>query len=252
MRNILVLDSETTGLEPPEDEVIEIGCVLWNIRTRSILESYSALVPRTPPNRGNPAEPFNGISAAVLDEVVSTDRSLVWSIVEDMARRADAVVAHSAAFDRKFVEHARAGEVEHLLRLPWICTLEDVVWPMTPPSSLGQAGSGSLVKLALGHGVAVVSAHRAIHDCLLIVRVLEQVEDVDQRLEEALIRSQRPKDTFVAMVERERNNELKVLGFHWERDKGYWWRHCAVEDAEKFPFEVCFERDYLAQQESTA
>ena len=239
MGNVLVLDVETTGLEPPEAKVIEIGAVLWNIKHRAILECYSALIPYPE----NPAEPFNAISVALLSE--QPDRP-EWVIahIEDMAERCDAVVAHSAQFDKKF---CAAMPIPKLDELPWICTLEDVEWPKAAKLTLGRAGSGSLVRLAINHGVAVTNAHRSIHDCLLLVRLFETVADIDERLEEGLKHAQLPKASFVATVPFEKNNEVKQAGFHWDREKEIWHRHMAIEDAEALSFTVVFEEDYWKQ-----
>lgn len=239
MRNVLIFDTETTGLEPPEAETIELGAVLWNLREYSIVECYTTVIARTPPNIGNPAEPFNGIKSGLLKEAV-TPRDVAWSRFADVASNADAVVAHSASFDRKFCD-AEAHEGHPMRSMPWICTLEDVDWPCVTRLALGRAGSGSLVRLALAHGVAVVSAHRSIHDCLLLARLFESIENMSDRLEAALVRSQRPKDTFIAMVPREFNDELKVAGFHWDGARRVWWRYMAVEDADKLAFPVAFE-----------
>lgn len=245
IQNVLITDCETTGLEPPEARVIEIGAVLWNVELRAIVDCHTALIF----NQTNDAEPFNGISPKLLHG--SGDEDITWAIVEDMAARADAVIAHSAAFDRKFVEAARLGEVEHLLRLPWICTLEDVDWPNVRRPELGRAGSGSLIRLALSHGVAVTSAHRSIHDCLLLARIFEAVPDVAERLEVGLERAMRPKANFIAMVPMENNSEVKLAGFHWDRDREVWHRYCAIEDAEQFGFDVVYEDQYWAQREAT-
>ena len=34
---ILILDTETTGLDDNKDEVIEIGCILFHVSSRSVL-----------------------------------------------------------------------------------------------------------------------------------------------------------------------------------------------------------------------
>lgn len=244
MKNVLILDCETTGLQPPEAVTIEIGCILWNIEHHSILECYSALIP----HHENPAEPYNGISVGLLGEVPNRP---AWNIahVNDMAERADAVIAHSATFDKKFCD---AIPIPKLTNMPWICTLEDVEWPKATKLSLGRAGSGSLVRLALMHGVAVTSAHRSIHDCLLLTRLFEAVPDIDERLEAGLIHAQLPKASFVATVPYERNAEVKLAGFHWDGDKQIWHRYMAVDDAEELAFPVVFEEDYWEQQRQGA
>jgi DNA polymerase III epsilon subunit-like protein len=42
--NALILDVETTGLDPAKDRLIEVGAVLWNVEHRAIVEVYSGLM----------------------------------------------------------------------------------------------------------------------------------------------------------------------------------------------------------------
>ena len=44
-RSLLILDVETTGLEPPQAELCEIGAVLFSVPQRSILQQLSFLLP---------------------------------------------------------------------------------------------------------------------------------------------------------------------------------------------------------------
>jgi DNA polymerase-3 subunit epsilon len=93
------------------------------------------------------------------------------------------------------------------------------------------------VSIALAHGVAVTSAHRAINDCLLLARLLERVdEDVDDLLHLALQRASRPKAEFIARTAYKDKDLVKAAGFHWNGT--VWSRYMAVEDAEKLPFDV--------------
>jgi DNA polymerase-3 subunit epsilon len=226
MKAVLVLDLETSGLDPATHQIIELGHVLWSVEHRTILECYSSLLAA----ESNGAERFNGIPEAVLSE--ADDPYIAWEITAQAAARADCVLAHSAQFDRGFAEAARMSyeAVERVLGLPWICTMEDALWPQTPASR-------SLVSIALAHGVAVTSAHRAINDCLLLARLLERMgDDVEPFLEIALGRSLRPKKEFIARTPYEQKDEVKAAGFHWNGT--VWSRYMAVEDADQLPFAV--------------
>lgn len=226
MRNVLIFDCETTGLDRQSGRIIEIGYCLWSVEYRGIVECYSSLLPC----EGNEAQAFNGISTELLLTAPIADAyPLVMSLVLDAAQRADAVVAHQADFDREFAEHegfAFAGR-------PWICTREDLEWP-------GELTTRHLVNIALAHGVAVTSAHRAIHDVLLLTRLFERVPDIDQRLEAALVLAQRPKAHFIAQIGFEQNDEVKKRGFRWNGN--CWSRYMAVEDAVTLPFTAVQEQ----------
>lgn len=222
MSNVLILDTETTDFEPSKGSLIEIGAVLWSIQHRSIVEVYSGLSYATE----NPAESANGIPAALLRECDPVHPLAPVMLVDQMTDRAAFIVAHNAAFDRRWVEPAG---FDRLNGLPWVCTIEDIEWPR--PSS-----GRSLTAIALAHSVAVVSAHRAIHDCLLLARLFEAVSDIGARLDAALDHAMLPKAEILSLAPYEDREVVKAHGFHWDPARKVWHRRMAIADAEKLPF----------------
>jgi len=63
IEKILILDTETTGLDENKDEVIEIGCILFDVSFKCVLSQVSFLFPVN----NNEAEHINGISAEVTN-----------------------------------------------------------------------------------------------------------------------------------------------------------------------------------------
>ena len=63
IQSVLILDTETTGLNEKEDELIEIGCILFHVPSKSVLSQVSFLLPV----RSNKAEEINGISPATTN-----------------------------------------------------------------------------------------------------------------------------------------------------------------------------------------
>ena len=45
IEKILILDTETTGLDENKDEVIEIGCILFDVSFKCVLSQVSFLLP---------------------------------------------------------------------------------------------------------------------------------------------------------------------------------------------------------------
>jgi DNA polymerase-3 subunit epsilon len=225
MKVVMIADLETAGLDRDSDEVIELGYVLWSVEQRCLVECYSALLL----GEGNAAEIFNAIPPAA--RALGTDPEIAWTIAGQAAQQADLVLAHQADFDRAFVarEAVRFDGARELLGPTWVCTIEDFVWPV-------QSAYRNLVGIALAHGVAVTSAHRAVNDCLLLARLLERLDDAEDRLHLALQRASRPKAEFLARTGYAQKDLVKAAGFHWNGT--VWSRYMAVEDAEKLPFEV--------------
>lgn len=231
MKNVLILDTETDGIDPETNRVLEVGAVLYSLEHATILGCYSALIK----GEGNAAEHVNRIPpAALIDARAPND---VWAVVDRWARKADAFVAHNAAFDRGFTP-AQVASV-----LPWICTCHDIEWPgskVSSPIDGARTRPGvSLVATALEHGVGVASAHRAITDCLLLARLFERVHEMGHDVPAMLARGLRPKARFVVAdsnFDEKRNALAKAAGFRWE--KPHWVRTMAIEDADTLPFAV--------------
>lgn len=216
---LLVIDSETTGVDPSKHQAIEWAGALWSTDHGSLIGAFSFIVKAD----SNAAEHVNHIPAAMLNEhgVERTDaagRVAVWM------HRCDVVLAHSAAFDASFLPPEVSG-----LR-PWVCTCDDVEWPGP------QGTSKSLVALCLERGVGVASAHRALTDVILLVRLLERVREGGCNIEAMIRHAMRPKMRYAAVTVRfdaALNERLKAAGFRWSPDRREWWRRCFVDDVER-------------------
>ena len=52
---LLIIDTETTGLDPEKDRCLEVGAILFDVSARSVLAQQSFLLPV----ESNAAEPIN-------------------------------------------------------------------------------------------------------------------------------------------------------------------------------------------------
>jgi DNA polymerase-3 subunit epsilon len=217
IETLLILDTETTGIDPARDRIVEVGAVLWSVAHSCTLATWSELVV----GEGNPAEAVNRIPAAALPRGVALKAAL--STLKALAARADLAVAHNAAFDRAFL-----GDD---LGLPWVCSMEDVAWPRT-------SGGRSLAVIALAHDVGIVTAHRALADCLILARLFERVGELGCDVQQLIQQGMRPKVLFQAMVSYADRDQAKSAGFTWDADGKRWVRRLAPEDAQQLPFRV--------------
>ena len=121
MTIIRVIDLETTGFDPPQAEVCEVGVCDLNLEKREIGDPRSWLckVKSMPPE----ARAVHHISMADCADWDAFDQGFLWSIP------CDAVAAHNAAFELKFFTPA----------VPVICTYKAAlrVWPQAPSHSNG-------------------------------------------------------------------------------------------------------------------
>jgi DNA polymerase-3 subunit epsilon len=219
--NILIIDTETTGINPEEDQIIEIGAVLYSVTYKTILMQLSTLLPVIE----NKAEHINKISAdATFDD--SVKEQMLIPALEMMICSAGALVAHNADFDKSFLLKLN---LMYLKDKPWVCTLSDVEWPMP------QCNGARLIDLAIAHEVPVVSAHRALTDCLLLASIFDKQSDLYDLLDKA----GRPKDIYRANISFEEKDKARDAGFNWNRlVKNAWAKKMTPEAAAKIPFSI--------------
>lgn len=227
IETVLIVDVETTGLDPKTDRICEVGAALYSIKHRSVIATHSALCDT---GTGNAAEAINRIPSAALLHGYTLGVEEALRPLRRMATWSEAFVAHRAPFDRGFV--AEADERLAADR-PWVCSKFDIEW------KLGKPGA-SLVELALAYGVPVWQNHRALTDCLLLAHVFEAAQRGGEDVATMLVRAQRPKVRVVADVPRHRNDEVKAAGFRWDNDAREWWREMFADDvaALTFPHQV--------------
>lgn len=166
--NILILDTETTGIDPKNSQVIEVGAVLYNLKHKAVLQCYSSLIPC----ETNPVEHINHISAESTN--CEYQVNTINQILERMAAHAAVCVAHNASFDKKFIEMLPCGEL--LLSKRWICTKENFTWPV-------QLKRFRLQDICESMGVQYANAHRALTDCLFLAQCFSKVDDLQDRFD---------------------------------------------------------------------
>ena len=226
---ILILDTETTGLDPKADAVVEVAVAVFHLPSACVVRQSSVLV--LPPT-GEPSNAMQRVNRIPVEAIraCGMQSANAWEHVDKIASACSAVLAHNAPFDLGFVPEI---EDTYVLRgLPWIDTKEDVAWPMA-----NRAGE-SLVNLTLAHGLGIATAHRAMADVDMIARLLTRCHETGHDLAKMLADAMRPKGTFLALVSYDDREKAKEAGFRWVPDIKGWTRRMFIEDAAKLPFKV--------------
>ncbi len=158
-RRGLFLDVETTGLDPTRDEIIELAMVPFTYgldgRIFAVHEAFEKF--REP---STPIPPENTALTGITDAMVA-GKIIDPAEVREFAACASLVVAHNAAFDRRFVE--RLSDV--FVTRPWACSMTQVDW-----AAEGFEGT-KLAYLVMGAGF-FYNRHRAVHDCHAALELL--------------------------------------------------------------------------------
>lgn len=217
---ILVVDTETTGLDPESDKPIEIAAILWSISYKSILMQVSTLISYNQKVL-NPVEPINKISPELLGRSFPCQSAL--ELISQMSHSAKYICAHNANFDKEFCKKIIG------LKIPlsnWIDT-QDIHYPKSK-----YCQGTSLNNLAIAHGIPIVDAHRALDDCRTLTKLLSLVPN----LEEELKRASRPK-VLVKSLEEKPGTLSKMHGFKWNSIIPYSWaKYMPEQDIETLPF----------------
>ena len=214
-----VVDTETTGLDPLQDRLIEIavqrfrfdtaGKILEVERVRSWLEDPG----RPMPDR---IAQLTGLS----DEDLVGQRFDTTAIIETL-RAADLVIAHNAAFDRSFLDH----RFPDLRYRAWACSLVQLDW-----LALGFDGR-ALGYLVLQSG-KFFEGHRAGNDVVALTHLLatptiENGTVLTHLLERCMLDSFRI-DAVGAPFEAK--DVLKARGYRWDQVRRFWWREVEIGD----------------------
>ncbi|MGD1874308.1 MAG: 3'-5' exonuclease [Mastigocoleus sp.] len=240
VENVLIVDTETTALEPELGQVIEVGAILYSVKYQTIIQQVATLLPA----QNNPAQSINRIDVAPLLEIDEKTANIGLQMIVEMAKKSEfamvhghppSAIAHNAEFDKKWFGIPRTGEIELPVLvdgggkpLRWLCTCDDFEFPNQIRQRM------SLVDLALAHGIGVYANHRALTDCQLIAWLFDVMED----LQGMFVRAARVKGRYIALVSFEDRGLAKEAGFRWFPKTKTWERVMAKEDVEGLGFGV--------------
>lgn len=218
----VVLDTETTGLNVEEDQVIELGMIVFEFdpvqgTIHRVLEVFDEL---EDPLRPIPAE--TTAIHHITDEMVRGKR-IDDAQVEAIVKSASVVIAHNAAFDRPFVEK-RWPIFENK---QWACSIRDIDWKSEGVSS------AKLEFLLQTQGI-FYEAHRAETDCWALLELLSVVLPQSQQpamltLLESL--NQPQIRLFATGSPFDSKDALKMRGYRWAPEIKCWWRSLSTDKA---------------------
>lgn len=178
---IVVIDTETTGLDPVGCGVVEVAWVVVGSETMEIEETGSTFLHwpgLIPPE----ARAIHHISPEDVADLRLPSRAEAEEIINTLAGGAGFVAAHNAGFDSRFMP----GVVR-----PWICTWRCALhlWPEAP------AHSNQVLRYWLGLELDLPEGlypHRALYDTLTTAEILKVMLATGVGVEELLRLSSAP------------------------------------------------------------
>jgi DNA polymerase-3 subunit epsilon len=220
MKTILIMDTETSGINHQKDRVLEIAGILYDIDSRSIIQQVSTLIY----TEENAAEHINHICVDSLKASKMQVEIASIELLKQMWHEADAIVAHNASFDRNFCKQWPMVNLFSETK-KWVCSKSDITWPKT--SDL------KLTTIATAMGVDNLSAHRALADCLMLAQCFAKLPDLKEQL-----MSSAHKNIYKANVSYEDKHLPKEAGFYWNHDMRRWEKKMTDEQATLINFSI--------------
>jgi DNA polymerase-3 subunit epsilon len=230
-RRVIVLDTETTGLDSKNEKVIELAMlsVLVDVATGlpvgpvSIYESFE-----------DPGKPI----PAQITEITGIDDTMVQGLridddaVTALVQQADLIVAHNAGFDRPFVE----ARFPVFASKSWGCSFQGIDWKKEG------SGSAKLEFLASERGW-FYDAHRAQVDCHALLQVLASpLADGQTGLSRLLAGADQTRYKLRATgAPFEAKDKLKSRGYRWDGEGRVWW--CSLGSDDLLDTECTWLRD---------
>lgn len=156
---LIVLDLETTGLNPSRDQVIAIGAVAISASVIHLADQFD-LILRRPELDISETVLIHGIGPEALTRGHETEEALLH-LLEWM--NGDPVLAYHSAFDQKFLEKTLKQTLGYTRSHTWI-DVADILPAFFPDAKTGGAG---LDHWADYFGLEVSERHHAAADAMV-------------------------------------------------------------------------------------
>ena len=201
----ILFDVETTGLDTASDEVVELGMVKFSYHpdgtVGTVLDTFSSL---NEPSRTIPEE---AVKLHGITNEMAAGHKIDGDAITAFASDAAIIIAHNAAFDRKFAE--RYWPV--FTSKPWACSVNQIEW-----RAHGFEGS-RLGYLLAGIGMFHRS-HRAVDDCYALLEILAHPISDTKRTALSLLLENARRKTIRIWAEQapfDLKDDLKKRGYRW-------------------------------------
>lgn len=201
----LIVDVETTGLDPRTDDIIEVGLLKFAYTPAGVvLGPIGEYMQFNEPSK--PIPRLVNQLTGITDDMVRGHK-LNTARLQEFAADADIVIAHNAAFDRKFMEKVSPIFCEK----PWACSQTQVPW-----SDEGFEGT-KLFYIAYQYHF-YFEGHRSIDDALALLEILEQpLPRSGQTVMAQVLRAagQPASRVYALGAPYEVKDRLKTRGYRW-------------------------------------
>ncbi len=210
---VVVIDTETTGVDFNQDAIIEIGALVVQVDAETgevgqVEQQFSGLE-----DPGFPI-PVESIKVHGITDDMVKNRSFDDNELYNLVKDAHLIVAHNASFDRVFLEK----RFPFFKNLPFACSFKQIDWRAEG------FGSNALEFLLYRLGYFYES-HRAVNDCEALLGLLTSPLPQSGRLPFELLFEKAALPEFVIHAldsPIELKDALKSKGFRWSATERVW------------------------------
>lgn len=215
VRYLIVLDTETTGLDDLQHCMIEVCAARIAIDERGHLVALERI-------RTGLQDPGKPLSEKIIEITGLTDADLAGQSIDSDELAAflssgDAVVAFNSGFDRPFVEHLLSSDCQ----LEWACAMRDIPW-----RKLGfEPGSQGYLLAQAGYFNPV--AHRARDDVLSLIQLLAHEASDGETIAAKLLTAVKARHWRFEAQDAHfcDRHALKDAGYRWSGRHKLWHKH---------------------------
>lgn len=229
---LLVLDTETNSTDAKTCDLIELGAVLYDTCTKTVISAVGVLNPNS--KNSEEAEAINHISDSIISATPKNMYRYGVELFRTMWNASDFIVAHNIDFDKELIERFKLqGRTDK----HWICTYKHIIFE-------SKEGGKTLKNLLFEADVKFEKKklHRAMYDSDYLVDLLKTQDDIEEQIDDLVLNIGK-KTCYSAirplnMEFKEANKIFKdnLFTFNWDTKK--WERYMSEEQKKTLPFQV--------------
>ena len=232
---VVVLDTETTGLDQSKDKIMELALLRVDVDRATGLPVGAVQVYDGLEDPGMPIPPEVQEITGITPDMVQGQR-LDEDRIAALLDGVDLVIAHNAGFDRPFCE----ARIARFKELSWACSFAEINWKEQGRSS------AKLESLALALGW-FYDAHRAEMDCHALLAVLANPLPRASHTGLAHVMQQSAKPSYRLQATNapfDAKDKLKARGYRWVAEQRVWHTRVGDPKALQAEFEWLKENAY--------
>ncbi|MFW3387833.1 UNVERIFIED_CONTAM: 3'-5' exonuclease [Kocuria sp. CPCC 205274] len=172
-KNIIILDIETTGLDPLQAEITEIGAIKVNSVSLEVVGAFDKLI-----KIANPVPEKITELTGITSELLNTKGKNLKNVLKELSEFCGGydIYAHNANFDKGFIRKALDDNKIEYHQSDWVDTI--TIFKKTFPNRT----TYKLSSLIVDYKLADKEDHRALSDAqhlLSLIKLARETETAD-------------------------------------------------------------------------